>query len=191
MATKVKPSNTPAAALQLHIELRHLTPKIWRRVLVPRTITLARLHSVIQVAFQWDDDHLHEFKVAGQRYSVSYPDYDEPGAVKSEQTQLMKAIAPGRTIDYVYDFGDNWELRVKVEKEPPPTDRKLPLCIAGANAAPPEDSGGVPGYAVFVEIMADPSHPEHGAMKEWFGDDWDAAAFDMDHVNRRLQRIKV
>lgn len=191
MATKAKPGKTPATTLQLHIELRHLKPKIWRRVLVPDTITLARLHNVIQAAFQWDDDHLHEFKTAGQRYGVSHPDYDAPGDVKSEQTQLLKAIAPARTIDYAYDFGDDWQLRIKVEKELPPTDRKLPLCIAGANAAPPEDSGGVPGYVALVEIMADPTHPEHQAMAEWIDGDWDAAAFDIEHVNSRLERIKV
>lgn len=52
MATKVQRLKAPTATLQLHIELRHLKPKIWRRVLVPETITLQRLHGVILAAFQ-------------------------------------------------------------------------------------------------------------------------------------------
>jgi len=46
--------------LQLHIELLNITPIIWRRILVPTTITLPKLHSVIQIAFAWENYHLHE-----------------------------------------------------------------------------------------------------------------------------------
>lgn len=40
------------------------------------------------------------------------------------------------TIDYIYDFGDSWQERVKVEKALPamPELKLLPLCTAGANA---------------------------------------------------------
>jgi hypothetical protein len=44
MATKVQRIKAPAAILQLHIELRGTKPKVWRRVLVPETITLVKLH---------------------------------------------------------------------------------------------------------------------------------------------------
>ena len=73
--------------------------------------------------------------------------------------RLTKAVAPSGTIDYVYDFDDNWQHRIKVEKTLAPTGKKLPVCVAGANAAPPDDCGGVPGYFDFVEAMADPAHP--------------------------------
>lgn len=150
MATKVQRLKAPAATLQLHIELRHLKPKVWRRILVPETITLQRLHGVIQAAFQWGGGHLHEFDAAGERYGTTDPDYDLPGSVLSEKTRLTKAMTPSGTIDYVYDFGDHWQHRIKVEKTLPLLDMKLPLCVAGANAAPPDDCGGVPGYADFV-----------------------------------------
>lgn len=192
MATKVQRLKTPAATLQLHIELRHLKPKIWRRVLVPETITLQRLHAVIQAAFQWGGGHLHEFDAAGERYGTPDPDYDPPGSVLSEKTRFTKAMTPSGTIDYMYDFGDSWDHRIKLEKTLPATDMKLPVCIAGANAAPPDDCGGVPGYMDFVEAMTDPAHPEHESMKEWIGrEDWDPHAFDIDHVNSWLTEIKL
>lgn len=178
--------------LQLHIELREIKPKVWRRVLVPETITLLKLHSVIQRAFQWGGGHLHEFDARGERYGSPDPDYDAPGSVASERTRLTKAMVNG-AIDYVYDFGDHWQHRVKLEKALPPTPQlRLPWCVAGANATPPDDCGGAPGYMDFVQAMTDPTHEEHQDMKSWIGrDSWDPSAFDIDHVNSWLAEIKL
>ncbi len=168
MATKVQRIKAPIGVVQLHIELRDTKPKIWRRVLVPETITLARSHGVIQAAFQWGGGHMHEFEAAGERYGTSDPDCDPPGSVRSERIKLMSALGGGSTINM-----------------------KLPVCVDGANAAHPDDCGGVPGYEEFVEAMADPNHPEHADMKAWIGRDWDPAAFDIEHVNSWLAEIKL
>lgn len=191
MATKVQRIKAPVGVLQLHIELRHTKPKIWRRVLVPETITLARLHGVIQAAFQWGGGHMHEFEAAGERYGTSDPDYDPPGSVRSERIKLTTVLTGAGTIEYLYDFGDSWEHRIKLEKVLAPMDMKLPVCVAGANAAPPDDCGGVPGYEEFVAAMADPNHPEHADMRAWIGRDWDPGAFDIEHVNSWLAEIKL
>lgn len=190
---KPKSPKAPPAILQLHIELRHLKPKVWRRVLVPETITLQQLHSVIQSAFGWSGGHLHEFEAAGERYGSSDPEYDPQGSIGSERTRLTKAMTGSGAIDYVYDFGDHWQHRIKVEKVLPALpDLKLPLCIAGASATPPDDCGGVPGYMGFVQTMANPHDPEHAEMKDWIGrDSWDPAAFDIDNVNSWLAEIKL
>ena len=37
------------------IELQDLEPKIWRRVDVPLSSTLAALNDIIQVSFHWQD----------------------------------------------------------------------------------------------------------------------------------------
>jgi hypothetical protein len=66
------------------------------------------------------------------------------------------------------------------------------FCVGGACATPPEDCGGVPGYAEFVQAMADPDDPEHDNLAEWIGTDtWDPAAFDTVEVNDLLAEIKV
>ena len=97
------------------------------------------------------------------------------------------------TGSYVYDFGDYWDHRITVEKTHPADPMlTLPFCIAGAGATPPEDCGGVPGYADFVRAMADPNDPEHAHMVEWIGvDAWDPAAFDSTEADDRLSQIKV
>jgi hypothetical protein len=83
--------------------------KVWWRILVAETITLAKLHGVIQAAFGWGHAHLHEFVGRdGQRYGERDPMYDAPGEVASERTSLATVLRGGRTLRYVYDFGDYW-----------------------------------------------------------------------------------
>ena len=62
-------------------------------------------------------------------------------------------------------------------------------CVEGARACPPEDVGGVWGYADFLEAMADPKHPEHRDMKEWIGGKFDPEKFDLKAVNRELRTL--
>jgi hypothetical protein len=93
---------------------------------------------------------------------------------------------------YEYDFGDSWEHLIVVEKIlPPDADFQHPVCLAGANACPPDDCGGIPGYYNLVEALADPKHPEHEELKEWIGGDWDPLRFDLEKTNRSLKRLKV
>jgi len=56
---------------------------------------------------------------------------------------------------------------------------------------PPEDCGGMGGYYNFLEIMADPKHPEHEDMKEWIGGEFDAARYGLNEVISLLKRIKA
>lgn len=54
----------PPARSQLLVTLADSAPLVWRRLSVPNTITLAKLHRVLQAAIGWADSHLHRF-VAG------------------------------------------------------------------------------------------------------------------------------
>jgi hypothetical protein len=55
---------------------------------------------------------------------------------------------------------------------------KYPRCVAGARRCPPEDCGGVPGFAEFLQVIANADHPEHHSMLEWAGGSYDSDAFD-------------
>lgn len=178
--------------LQLKIQLSHTRPAIWRRVVVPDTITLAALHKVIQTAMGWTDSHLHEFEIGGIRYGM--PDPDSPfgdEVVPEERARLGKCLGSLKSLRYTYDFGDDWLHSIKVEKSLPSDDLPVPRCTGGANACPPEDVGGPFGYEQFREALADPSHPEHEDMLEWYGDGFDATELDLDEINRRLGGMRV
>ncbi len=61
----------------LKIQLLDIESAIWRRFVVPASITLDRLHDVIQIVMGWTDSHLHEFTIENQRYT-EYPSRTTP-----------------------------------------------------------------------------------------------------------------
>lgn len=178
--------------LQLKIELTRTEPVIWRRLVVPASITLARLHDAIQVAMGWEDCHMHQFEIGDQRYVPSVADSDfgfgDPPKPTS-RARLAKCLAGLKTFRYTYDFGDNWIHKIKVEKTLQSAGAPAVQCTGGANACPPEDIGGVWGYAHFLQVIADPSHPEHEEMLEWHDGPLDPSAFDLAGINARLLSI--
>jgi hypothetical protein len=105
--------------------------------------------------------------------------------------RLDAALHGRRHFDYLYDFGDHWEHKLRIEKRLPPAPLAHPVCVGGANACPPEDVGGAPGYEDFLRIIQDPSHAEHEYRLEWCGGAFDPHAFDIDQVNRLLKHIKL
>lgn len=190
MPARIVPLKSAPDQLLLYIELKWIDPAIWRRVVVPANITLGKLHHVIQAVMGWYDSHLHEFEIAGERYGMPDPEGWGPAVNPEARKTLIKALMGKNTFSYLYDFGDSWEHKIKVEKTlPPGTAPQLPYCVDGANACPPEDVGGVPGYEEFVQIMAAPDHPEHEGMRGWFGGEYDAQAFDTFAINRLLKKI--
>lgn len=179
--------------LQLKVELAWIKPTIWRRIVVPESITLGNLHQVLQITFDWCDYHLHEFDFGGERFGIPDPEFDfEP--VRSEtRIQLKTALGGMTSFKYIYDFGDYWEHRIKVEKKllGDPELSHRAMLLKAANAAPPEDVGGAPGYEDFVAIMADPSHPEHLSMSEWYGKAFDPAFVDVVTISLALNDLKA
>jgi hypothetical protein len=91
---------------------------------------------------------------------------------------------------YKYDFGDSWKHELLVEKILPQEEgKRYPLCLTGKHACPSEDCGGIWGYVDFLEAIRDPKHAEHEAMLEWVGGEFDPDAFDLEEVNREIQRL--
>jgi hypothetical protein len=185
------------AVYQVKISLRGTHPPIWRRLRLPAATTLARLHDIIQTAFGWTDSHLHAFEAGGRRYSrpaFGLDDFDDRFADEGEALLREVADSVGARLRYTYDFGDSWEHDLLVEEILPP-DRPGPaVCVAGRRAGPPEDCGGVWGYAELLDILADPDHPEHAERLEWLewlGHRLDPAAFDKDAINRALAGIPI
>ena len=178
---------------QLRIELLYLEPAIWRRILVPASIKLPKLHVALLWTMGWAGGHLHEFVVGHDHYGIPDPNYDTPPLIQSEdRITLGAALGARKAFTYLYDYGDGWEHRVTVEKIlPPDPGLKSPRCLDGANACPPEDVGGPPGYIDFLEAISDPKHDEHKAMLKWCGGSFDPTAFQLDDVNDTLRQIKL
>lgn len=178
----------PEQIYQVKATIVGTKPPVWRRLLVPNTITLLELHEVLQAAFGWWDCHLHEFEIDGVRYGTDDDDGWGPPPRSERRARLGEVATEGAAFSYVYDFGDNWEHRLVVEKVVAAVPGEVyPACLAGRRACPPEDCGGVWGYAGFLAAVSDPTHPEHGSMLEWVGGAFDPNAFDAGDFAHRLQ----
>ncbi|MGD8239838.1 MAG: tetratricopeptide repeat protein [Armatimonadota bacterium] len=175
---------------QLRIDLAGFRPPIWRRVLVTSDTTLATLHWIIQVAMGWDNSHLHHFEIGGIRYSD--PEFDLDFVQDETRVSLEElGLRVKSRLDYCYDFGDDWEHTIRVQKILPAKQRTgCPVCTTGRRAAPPEDCGGIGGYGAILEALRRPDDPENADLLEWVGDEYDPEAFDIESVNGRLQFLR-
>lgn len=172
---------------QLKVTLNYIRPPVWRRFLIASTDNLTDLHIVLQIVMGWTGSHLHEFVKDGERYGI--PDEDFPSDVHDESKFRIEQVLKQEKakMRYTYDFGDGWDHDVVLEKILPfETQTKLPTCLKGSRACPPEDVGGSPGYEMFLEAIADPDHPEHDDILEWLGEPFDPEQFDLAEVNHLL-----
>jgi hypothetical protein len=191
-----KQKKTPAAVYQLKITLLDTKPPIWRRVQVPGSMTLSRLHDVIQLCMGWTDSHLHQFMIGNNFYGPVDLDDDwrETKALAETRFKLCDLEDDMRLrFMYEYDFGDGWQHKIKIEKVIAPDEKSLkhPVLLAGKRACPPEDIGGPPGYEGFLAAISDPENKEHEEMRDWYGsDDFDPDFFAIGQINKILKKIK-
>jgi hypothetical protein len=178
--------------LQLKIALRYIAPAIWRRVVVPDNLTLSDLHDVIQIAMGWHNCHLHAFRIGDTAYMPKMPgnEIEVDSRSKNEDEWLLSHVVrrKGQKFTYEYDFGDSWLHEISVEKTAPAAEpHPKPVCIAGKRAAPPEDCGGVPGYAHVLKVLRSARTEDDRELIDWLGD-YDPARFDVARINRAFAK---
>ena len=177
---------------RLRIILNDVDPQPMRHIEVPLKIRLDRLHEVIQAAMGWTDTHLYEFRVGDAGWGVSDPDgfYDGPMDAKKMTLEKLIDQTGTRTIQYIYDFGDDWDHSIRIERvneaDPGIT---YPRLLKAAGACPPEDVGGAWGYEEFLEALADPNHEQHADMVHWSGGNFDAEDAGIDSIIERFDRL--
>lgn len=153
------------SALRITIALRDVRPAVWRRIVVPAEVTLERLHTLVQIAMGWEDDHLHQWESNGQRFGESSAHL---GIADERQVRLLALAGPGQSVDYLYDFGDGWAHRVTVDEVLLPdvagdAPRERPPRL------PARGHRGAPGYAELLAALTNPTG----------GSDWEEELADM------------
>lgn len=174
---------------QIKISLVDTKPEVWRRILVPESYTFFDLHVAIQSAMGWEDYHLHCFEKleAGKKkyprpiLEISSPYEDEeyireiPHSYDTETPLSSVLKQENDSILYRYDFGDNWEHNIVLEKIlVKESDQKYPVCLDGELACPPEDCGSIPGYYECVDASKGKGSKD---FIDWVGD-WKPKDFD-------------
>ena len=188
-------SNLPATpdktAYQVKVTLLRTDPPIWRRFQVC-DCTLETLHGILQSVMGWTNDHLYGFDAGKQHYTDPEGARDAIFSHKgTDTTTISRLVRKGvKSFTYTYDFGDSWEHEILVEETLAPEQQAdYPVCIAGERACPPEDCGGVWGYADLLEALESPEDEENQERLEWVGD-FDPDEFDLAEVNEHLKWAK-
>lgn len=190
-----------SAGLQFYVEIIESDPKVWRRMIVPYEFSFFKLHLTIQGAFGWENSHLFMFSETGFNDKLQFTELSEesnqtPGVVEKDVRKAkIKTVfhQDNKRLIYIYDFGDNWGHFVVFEKFFD-GDIMSPYCIEGRGACPPEDCGGLRGYAEMLRAFENPGDPEAGEYRNWLGmgakENWDADKCNIREINKRLCLIE-
>ncbi|MDR3301669.1 MAG: plasmid pRiA4b ORF-3 family protein [Spirochaetaceae bacterium] len=102
-----------------------------------------------------------------------------------ETTRLEKYIPAHTLIAYTYDYGDDWIHRITLEKVIDDYAFTYPTCIRGEGDPPPEDSGGIGGYAHILQVLSNPKHREYRETASWVR----LEEFNIDAINKKLRKL--
>jgi hypothetical protein len=164
-----RPAREETLVYRVRVDLEGASPPIWRRLHIRSDLALDAVHQVLQAAFGWTDSHLHRFALGDSVFDLNaelflcpwdVEEGDDDG-VPAKDVRLDETLAdPGDVLHYCYDYGDSWDLIIKLEQVLGRTDHQLPaaLCVDGRRAAPPEDCGGLRTAEDLIEVLDDPAH---------------------------------
>lgn len=177
------------AIARLKITLDDVEPQVMRRIEVPLDIRLDRLHLAIQAAMGWTNSHLYEIRARSIGWGLPVPGIDD-GPLDARKARLVDAVEDtgAKTLGYTYDFGDNWEHTIRIERiEPAVPGRAYPQLLHVAGRCPPEDVGGYPGYMEMLAAKADPGHERRAEFDEWIDlEGFDPTAVDIQAIEHAL-----
>jgi hypothetical protein len=164
-----RPPLADALVFRVRIDLSGSKPRIWRRLELRSDLTLDVVHRVLQTVFGWTDTHLWRFSLGGDPFSragqaflcpwdVEEGDFEDDGALPASEVRLDETMQDaGDVLYYVYDYGDNWDLTLRLEAvSARAADCPSAILVGGRRAAPPEDCGGITDGAELAEILKDP-----------------------------------
>lgn len=182
------------AGYQLKIIIKGSKPPIWRRIIIPDKITFEQLHCIIQEVFGWWDCHLHQFEIPSQYLRIVMDAEEEElwddKDVLEETVLIDDYINVGDKFLYTYDFGDDWEHLIQVEKRVDEYAQRWPQVVKFKGNSIPEDCGGIYGYYDLCESLStgisyDPDL-DISELEEW-ADSQGMEEYDMDAVNEVLK----
>lgn len=147
----------------LRVTLKNFKPAIYRKFIVPSNISLRHLSELLLELMGWMDEHMNQFRVHGDYYSPAYQRdgendflFFDPTINHNQENFALQDVLKdkGKSIMWEYDFGDSWEHKVKLSSVADYKDGEPHLVewVKGAGACPPEDCGGVWGYADLLQL---------------------------------------
>ena len=151
----------------IRVKLNDAPVNIWRELVVPSNITLELLAYVLLDAMGWEHEHLyqfigkndvryinsHEMKEQERNSFLSF--FSRVQYQNSEKTSLEMVLQPkGERMKFEYDSGDSWihDVWVKGVRDYALGEEPVIKLLKAHGECPPEDCGGVWGYAELLEL---------------------------------------
>src|ERR1051326_5707185 len=174
---------------RLRVTVDEVAPAVMRRVEVPLAMRLHDLHFVLQIAVGWQNCHPLAFRRGGKGWGWDGRDADT-NPLPAEAATLADVLRLGRSFEYGYVFGEDWQHTVEIEAVAPAEPGMVyPRLIEAQGRCPPADIGGAAGYEVYVTAIADPRHPLHETMIEFDDPDFDPVKVDAAALAKNLANL--
>jgi hypothetical protein len=175
---------------QLRVELDGFVPPVWRRVLVSDRASLHELHLVIEGAFGRDGDAPFCFTVDGVRYHDAESGA-QPGHLAERVALDDLGLTLGARLRHESEgHGDPWQHILTLEQVAPRlVGQRLPSCVAGGRAAPPDGCVGPRAYHDLLDALGDPFSARAAEWIAWLPDDFDPGFADVTGINAALARV--
>lgn len=195
----------PANAYHLRIKLKSAPLPIWREVEVPSNISLAFFAFVVLDAMGWENEHLHQFmnkdtiyknSVCAKHDQKMFGDFMSGRRTLVSDDYSLSTIFKGKgdRISFEYDFGDSWnhDIWLKGVRKYGDDEKPTLKILKGKGACPPEDCGGVGGYAYLLELHEKKRKTaEDKERLQWYDIDryYDPEELDIDRIEENLNDL--
>lgn len=176
---------------KLNVSLDDSPVEVSRTLIVPSNIRLSMLSHVMVRAMGWDGSHLAQF-IKGKIFYCSKEVIEESWGFVEAYDYTKVALnevlkRKGSHIRWEYDFGDSWEHTIVVAERIKTTKPMKIEVTEAKGACPPDDCGGVWGYADMLEILKDKKHPYYGDTVEWLGPRFNPTKVSIRSLNNGLK----
>lgn len=159
-----KTLRTTPKIVELYVEVQDIEPLIWRRLLVPLSITLPKLHDFLQIALGWTDSHLHSFTFGERSFSMPYDEFFDELEMEDERRKTLGGVLGSCLREPVTDACELainsytctlWLIIASMNLQNASADHRRP-CGAGSAKGRSRRSGFLPGIAILTNRTCAP-----------------------------------
>ena len=187
------------AIFALEMELMDSPVPIKRCLHIPANMNLGYVQEVLMLAMGWEGNHLKEIRCGGFTYFTRMTGGEDPDEIEDfpQRDSFLHTLGnllnlPGDSFTFIYDLGDDWKHIVKLidilpnRDDPTDGDYVGAHLLSGQGACPPEDVGGVYGYADMLKSLVGPEDDERESYLKWLGQTFDPEYFDLHELQNRV-----
>lgn len=186
----------------IRIKLKDAPVPVWREVKVPSNITLELFAFVVNDVMGWTNTHLHQFRTKTNTFKNTvcikqdgelFGFFQRVTTLDTNKYAISHIFKEKKDrVKYEYDFGDSWEHEIWLKgiRDYEPDEQPCFKIVKGVGQCPPEDCGGVWGYAELLEILQKKRKSADDKERlEWYciEEDYEPNEFDIEYHQSLLE----